>query len=133
MQNKTNEITNQLDMFTTSHAAARATDPETSWEAAVNITGIREQQAKIWTILIDHGPLIDESIYKFMIAQGWMISEAGCRTRRKELVDLGLVKFDETWGETKLGNRSRQWRAVPLAIWRKKEFSRHQQIERALR
>lgn len=126
-----NEINNQLDMFTTPKAVARETDPETSWEAAVNITGIRESQAKVWIILVDHGPLIDDEIHFHMLERGWMISESGCRTRRNELVQLGLVKFNDTWGQTAFFNRARQWRAVSLDIWYEKEFSKYPQIKKA--
>ena len=125
------EITSQLEMFTTPKAVAREDDPETSWEAAKIVFGIRETQAKVWRTLAHHGPLIDEELHIHMLHRGWMNSESGCRTRRNELVQLGLVEFADEWGETILGNRSRKWRAVPLAVWTAKEFRKHHQIERA--
>lgn len=68
---------------------ARKSDPETSWEAARSVTGIRETQAEIHRLLKAHGPMTDEEIIANYRGRQ---SVSGIRTRRHELVDAGLVK-----------------------------------------
>lgn len=43
-------------------------------------------------------------------------SDSGLRTRRSELVALGLVEATETPGVNSAGNPTTNWRAVPGAI-----------------
>jgi predicted HTH transcriptional regulator len=68
---------------------ARTTDPETSWEAARSVTGIRETQAEILRLLKERGPMTDEEVIAHYHGRQ---SVSGIRTRRHELVDAGLVK-----------------------------------------
>lgn len=76
-------------------AHARNTDPYTSHEAAASITSekIRRSQLEVNRALRRIGPCEDSVLVEEM--QGtdryaWQ-SESGIRTRRKELVDKGLV------------------------------------------
>jgi len=55
-------IREQLDSLTDPRAAARYTDPRTSWDAARSITSICESQARIWEVLINAGPMTDKEI-----------------------------------------------------------------------
>lgn len=76
----------QLDIF---DPAARATDPDTSWAAARSVTDLRPRQAAVLELL-SRGPLTDEQIARRYC--GPRQSPSGLRTRRKELVDMGLVR-----------------------------------------
>ena len=105
-------------------AVARSTDPETSWEAAIKVTNIRESQAKIWSILAKVGAMTDEGILEAMIKRGWLISPSGCRTRRHELCELGMVEHSGNYSETAMGNRSRVWRALDLDEWKRRQLEK---------
>jgi len=111
-------------------AVARSTDPETSWEATIKVTNIRESQAKIWSILAKVGAMIDEGILEAMIKRGWLISPSGCRTRRYELCELGLVEHnklkngEKDYSKTVMGNRSRVWRALDLDEWKRRQLEK---------
>ena len=109
-------------------AVARNTDPETSWEAAMSVQGIRENQARIWSILMRSGSMTDQRIYREFTFNEYSISTSGCRTRRKELVDLGLVENSGKQALLPSGRHSILWRAVPLDRWRREQFGRADQI-----
>lgn len=87
-------------------AVARRTDPETSWAAAHSLGDLRESQFMVYLCIAEHGPLIDEKLVELMVGK---MSASGARTRRSELVDVGLVEFTGDYGLTTLGNRSRMW------------------------
>ncbi len=72
-------------------AVARNTDPETSHMAAASVKDIRASQRMIYGALERHGPGTDEDIYEWLKTEGHKISLSGARTRRSELVRLGLV------------------------------------------
>lgn len=76
----------------TETARARHTDPITSHLAADSVTGIRASQRMILGALERHGPGTDEDIYRWLKDEGHSISLSGARTRRSELVRLGLVE-----------------------------------------
>lgn len=90
---------------------ARPTDPSTSWEAAASLKpdNIRESQAKIMKVLLRAGPMTDQEIYGFV--QEFM-SESGARTRRKELVDYGLVRDSGRRATTASGRSTIVWEAA---------------------
>ncbi len=77
-------------------AHARATDPETSHEAAASLTSdrLRESQYAVLDALIDHGPICDADLVDAYMMHGYAPrqSPSGIRTRRKELVALGKVR-----------------------------------------
>lgn len=86
-------------------ARARRTDPETSHEAASSVRRIRETQADVLTVIRKYGPLSDEEISSRYKDSGMpRQSESGLRTRRSELVALGLVADSGRFGYT-LSNR----------------------------
>lgn len=97
---------------------ARATDPDTSHEAAATITPVtlRASQDAVLYVLREYGPMCDTDLiaryrqYADIEALPKQ-SDSGIRTRRKELVTLGRVVLH---GETTLesGNRSKTWRAL---------------------
>lgn len=102
----------------TERAVARRTDPGTSWAAANSISAerIRISQMVILDILCKYGPATDGQIWdclnRPLFANYLRFSPSGARTRRKELVDKGLVKNS---GETVLTTSRRKsivWEAV---------------------
>jgi hypothetical protein len=75
-------------------ARARHTDPETSHDAARKQTPkkISKGQRMVQKAMLTLGqPATDKQIYQTIRVSGQMISDSGCRTRRKELVERGLV------------------------------------------
>jgi len=91
-------------------AVARSTDPGTSWAAAKSLTSdtIRESQTTVLMSLIHYGPMTDTRLVE--VTPG--LSPSGVRTRRKELVDMGLV---ENTGEVTVlvsGRKAIVWAAL---------------------
>lgn len=95
---------------------ARATDPETSHEAAASVVDkLRESQRDVLRVFSQFHALTDEEL----IGQfGWLVafggkpqSPSGIRTRRKELVVAGKIAlFDYTTNAN--GRRVQRWRAL---------------------
>lgn len=91
-------------------ATARHTDPVTSHIAAASVGDLRPHQALVLSVLRDaDGPLTDEEV--FLKVDGSM-SVSGARTRRSELVEMGLVEDSGAKGLTVNGRPSIRWRAV---------------------
>lgn len=99
-------------------ARARTGDPDTSHEAAASITEahLSAAQTLILSLIRAHGPLADHELdaaYERQRGLGLdiQISPSGVRTRRRELVDAGLV---EQHGDTlsPTGRRAFTWRAA---------------------
>jgi hypothetical protein len=89
---------------------ARRTDPSTSHAAAASVGHLRENQARILDILRNNGPMDDEHIYRAYVNRYARISLSGCRTRRKELVDLGLVVDSGKRSLTQANRKSIIWK-----------------------
>ena len=70
---------------------ARTGDPWTSHTAAAAVDRVRESQAAVLSVLRGRGPMTDEQIALALDRAGVVMSPSGARTRRKELVDQGLV------------------------------------------
>lgn len=96
-------------------AVARRTDPGTSWQAARSVDRIRESQAQVLAILRRYGPMTDEEIASVAATwpEGTRQSPSGLRTRRAELVDLGVVKDSGLRGKTRSGRSTIVWEAAP--------------------
>lgn len=90
-------------------AIARNTDPETSHEAAISVSGIRVSQQHILDALRSYGPATDEEIFPRLPVP---ISPSGARTRRAELVAMGLVRDSGARRTTATGRKTIVWRAV---------------------
>ncbi len=96
-------------------AVARRTDPQTSWDAARAVTGIRESQGSVLTILEWDGlPMSDEEIQRGLAIRfpGKRWSPSGVRTRRSELVALGLVEDSGQRGRTASGRGTILWQTT---------------------
>ncbi|GAB2519801.1 hypothetical protein [Paramicrobacterium agarici] len=97
-------------------AHARASDPETSHEAAESVTNLTEVQHLIGVILEDEAPhhplgMSDEQIEAaYRQRFGLKPSSQSLRSRRKELVRKGLVVFTGFhWKPEGRRTRSRRW------------------------
>src|SRR5690606_23193997 len=85
--------------------------PGTSPEAAASVAH-RPQARQASLQIVPERPRTDEEVYAGVVARGLRISVSGTRTRRRELVDAGLV---EDSGQVKLtgaGRRTIVWRAT---------------------
>ena len=94
---------------------ARRTDPATSWEAARSLKEekLRASQQLILTILRVRGPMTDEQILLCVQRNpDTRMSDSGCRTRRKELVDAGLVEDSGKRERTASGRKTIVWKAT---------------------
>ena len=93
-------------------AHARNTDPQTSHDAAASVTNVTETKRAILNLLqnaITDDELIDR-FYEYMDS-GLVrhASPSGIRSRRKELVDAGLVYDTGLRGKTPSGRSSIIW------------------------
>ena len=102
----------QSGAYTTGHvrAVARRTDPDTSWDAALSVTRIRESQREVLDVLERMGGLgTDEGIARVYNGRQ---SPSGLRTRRAELVTLGAIVDTGQRVVGSTGRRMIVWRAV---------------------
>jgi hypothetical protein len=103
-------------------AYARRGDPSTSWEAAASVTGIRESQREILAILRQTPDgMTDEALIAEHVSRvrghgalaGKPMSVSGVRSRRAELVDMGLVRDSGRRSTTVAGRKTIIWEATP--------------------
>lgn len=87
-------------------AVARKTDPKTSHEAAESVVEVSDTQFKIWSLL--RKPLTDEQLVEAFRSKGWMGTDSGIRSRRKDLVDLGVVVV-KSYATTRAGRKCIVW------------------------
>lgn len=87
-------------------AVARRTDPQTSWDAARSVKDLRQSQQIILGAIIAYGPITDEDIHAMLKVP---MSPSGARTRRKELVDKGLVQDSGQRAKTRSGRQTILW------------------------
>lgn len=91
-------------------ARARATDPETSKEAARSVKGRSEVHAEVIRILKQYGPCTDEEIEGYWFSP-WA-TPSGRRSRRAELVKLGKVEDSGERKHLSTGRQGIAWRLV---------------------
>lgn len=101
-------------------ATARLTDPETSHEAAASVGEISKTQFLV-LLTIAQGPQTDEEIVSTFSVQvqnyKWVpATPQSIRSRRSELVKLGLVSFLGEYGITSTGRRTRVWKITEAGI-----------------
>ena len=101
----------QLEIWVPQHALVRANDPETSQEAAASQTPekLSNDRKAVLRVLKMKGPLCDQDIFLALTETGYNISPSGCRTRRAELVDLGLAEWTRHFVKLRSGRKSRVW------------------------
>ena len=105
--------------MSTSTLPVRATDPETSYEAAVKAAmGASSVRPVVLSIVQEHGPLThDEVIWNYnrlrvVDPATPPSSESGICTRLRELREKGLIEADPVRGQSKFGNKALRWIAV---------------------
>jgi hypothetical protein len=96
-------------MYEQQQPRARRGDPDTSVDAAASVENLRRTQRRVYSLLIR--PMTDEELVaEHIAAYGKNASSAsGVRSRRAELVDLGLVVNAGIDGKTTGGRRCRRW------------------------
>jgi hypothetical protein len=96
---------------------ARTSDPETSREAAQSVERLTDKQQYILRIL-SYRPRTDEEIWEHIVfptddfGLAYPMSVSGARTRRKELVDMNLVRDSGKRRKTRSGRNAIVWEAV---------------------
>lgn len=98
-------------------AHARATDPETSHNAAASIENVTDRQRAVHEALSEYGPIThEELVAKYVETRAVHVwpeqTPSSIRSRCAELVKLDLVRHDG-YGRTVNGGKSRTWRALP--------------------
>ena len=93
---------------------ARSTDPQTSHDAAEKVKHRSKVQSVIYNILWTGGAMTDPQIaehYYGRVADGSAPnhSESGLRTRRKELVDAGVIKATGEKDKLDTGRYANLW------------------------
>ncbi len=98
------------DVLADDAARARATDPDTSHEAAASVTNVTALQQLILDRLL--WPRTDEELVRQVQQSGFKATPQSVRSRRAELVKRGLVEASGDYGETVTGRRARKWQTV---------------------
>lgn len=97
------------------YAQARASDPETSREAAQSISPerITATKERILAVLRIYKPLTHQEIIEVFRSAypDFAVTDQSIRSRCKELERSGLIWFAGEYGETSSGRRSRKWAA----------------------
>jgi hypothetical protein len=78
---------------------------------------LRASQSDVWSVLSKYGPMPDFAlieVYKHESNSNRVApqSDSGIRTRRKELTNMGHVKFTGTYAETPGGRSAQVWGVV---------------------
>lgn len=96
-------------------AHARRADPATSHAAAASLTPdrLRASQAEVLNLLRQGGPMCDQAIDAAALVWHTKQSTSGLRTRRRELVDAGLVEDSGLRDTLPSGRKSVVWRLTP--------------------
>lgn len=106
----------QLSLFpddtTLNEPRARATDPETSQDAAASVVNRTMLQDAILQVLKVYGAKTDEKIASYLFDRGLATTPSGMRTRRRELVQMGMVEDTGKRRRTKAGRNSIVWGMV---------------------
>ena len=94
-------------------ARARATDPDTSHQAARSVTNLRDsQEAVLRTLRLMSATDVElMRVYRHN-ERNPVQSDSGIRTRRKELVDLGLVRDSGLRRKLPSGRNAIVWEVV---------------------
>jgi hypothetical protein len=96
------------------HAHARHGDPHTSHDVArsLSVGKLRDSQKAILSHFREYGPMTDTDLMQVYV--GAPQSRSGLRTRRRELVDRGLIEDTGARKRLPTGRRAIVWRAIQL-------------------
>jgi hypothetical protein len=97
-------------------AHARRSDPETSHAAAASVKNLTELQALILSALKDR-PCIDDVLIARINNSGLLASASGIRSRRSELVALGMVRDSGQRETLPSGRKSIVWEIAKAEPW----------------
>jgi hypothetical protein len=102
-------------------AHARTTDPGTSHEAAASLSAprVRKTQLRLLVILATADDPVDDTELAATYTRTWpgeYVSPSGLRTRRSELVDLGLVEDSGERVRLTSGRRAVLWRITDKGL-----------------
>lgn len=107
------DVVTHMNVVRRTRAKARRTDPSTSHEAAASVTGLRHSQIAIYDLLVKYGPMTDEEIWTRLEGhpdENLFTTISGSRTRRKELVDAGMVEDSGRTKLTRAGRKTIVWK-----------------------
>ena len=100
--------------FSEPRPRARRDDPSTSHAAAASVRALTPTRRRVWEI-VSQQPSTDFEIRdQWFATDGPPISDSGLRTRRSELVEMGLLADS---GRTRKGPTGRAY-----TVWRATEF-----------
>jgi hypothetical protein len=97
-------------------ARARSTDPDTSHDAARSIGSLRLNEVREAILaLLRVRPLADWMLVEFYLMDASLPKQSpqSIRSRRADLVRMGLVEKDGTAPHPETGRRHTLWRATP--------------------
>lgn len=94
-------------------ATARISDPTTSHDAAASVTNYISVQHAILDVVARWGPLTDEAIADHVSRLPMKTTPSGLRTRRKELVELGMLRANPRKVRISTGRLSTRWELNP--------------------
>jgi hypothetical protein len=102
-------------------ARARRSDPKTSHDAAASVRNLSEAQDWLLEFIRKIGPVTDQHIWE--VSRGKYtdlktlelvsISQSGMRTRRKELVEMGLIQDSGLRKRLRSGREAIMWEVAP--------------------
>lgn len=95
-------------------AVARTSDPITSHQAAASVKDINKTHERVLEVLERYGPATDEEIERYYYNLSELFewpkaSPSGLRSRRAELVAMGLVYDTGERGKTASGRATAIW------------------------
>ena len=103
-------MSEQLDLF---GAYARSTDPQTSHEAARTVNVTRGQEIVLNEFLMYHEMTDEQLIEALQVRQDSCpdakLSDSGARSRRAELVAIGILKDTGRRAKTVTGRKTTIW------------------------
>jgi hypothetical protein len=103
-------MSEQLDLF---GAHARSTDPQTSHEAARTVNVTRGQKIVLNEFMMYHEMTDEQLIVALQVRQDSCpdakLSDSGARSRRAELVAIGILKDTGRRAKTNTGRKTTIW------------------------
>lgn len=89
----------------------RWSDPITSYQAAATVDLTKGQKVVMSAFRVRNNMTDDELIAQ-VVALGLKLSPSGCRSRRKELVELGLLRDSGVKAKTASGRQTIVWELI---------------------
>jgi hypothetical protein len=90
-------------------AKARATDPQTSHDAADSLGDLRESEREVYELFQTYGPMTDLQLVQYARMNDSKQSDSGLRTRRSELVEARFIRDSGHTARTPRGQSATVW------------------------